>query len=87
MVTHTGGGAEPRKVSDQMSAALVAFMRTGNPNCKEIPEWPAYNPEDAATMIFGVKSEVKNAPDREALSLLESFNPWAMMRAAPAKEK
>ena len=86
MVTHTGGGAEPRKVSDQMSAALVAFMRTGNPNCKEIPQWPAYNPEDGATMIFGVKSEVKNAPDREALSLLESFNPWAMMRAAPAKE-
>ena len=86
MVTHTGGGAEPRKVSDQMSAALVAFMRTGNPNCKEIPEWPAYNPEDAATMIFGVKSEVKNAPDREALSLLESFNPWAMMMR-PAKEK
>ena len=86
MVTHTGGGAEPRKVSDQMSAALVAFMRTGNPNCKEIPEWPAYNSEDGATMIFGVKSEVKNAPDREFLSLLESFNPWAMMRAAPAKE-
>ena len=86
MVTHTGGGAEPRKVSDQMSAALVAFMRTGDPNCKEIPQWPAYNPEDGATMIFGVKSEVKNAPDREALSLLESFNPWAMMRAAPAKE-
>ena len=87
MVTHTGGGAEPRKVSDQMSAALLAFMRTGNPNCKEIPQWPAYNPEDAATMIFGVKSEVKNAPDREALSLLEAFNPWAMMRAAPAKSE
>ncbi len=87
MVTHTGGGAEPRGVSDQMSEALLAFMRTGNPNCKAIPEWPAYNPEDGATMIFNVKSEVRNAPDREALSLLEPFNLFSMLaRPAPAKK-
>ena len=87
MVTHTGGGAEPRKVSDQMSAALLAFMRTGNPNCPEIPEWPAYTPEEAPTMIFDVKSEVRNAPDAKALELLGDFNPWAMMmRPAPAKK-
>ena len=86
MVTHTGGGKEPRGVSDQMSAALVAFMRTGNPNCKEIPQWPAYNPQDAATMIFDVKSEVRNAPDREALSLLDPFNPFRMMMRPAPKE-
>ena len=87
MVTHTGGGAEPRGVSDQMSAALLAFMRTGNPNCKEIPQWPAYTPEEAPTMIFGVKSVVRNAPDREALAIMPDFNPWAMMmRPAPAKK-
>ena len=87
MVTHTGGGAEPRKVSDQMSAALLAFMRTGNPNCKEIPEWPAYTPEDAPTMIFSTKTEMRNAPDREALSLLKAFNPWRMMLSAPSEEE
>ena len=88
MVTHTGGGAEPRGVSDQMSAALLAFMRTGNPNCPEIPNWPAYTPEEAATMIFDVKSEVRNAPDREALAIMPDFNPWAMMmRPRPAEKK
>ena len=87
MVTHTGGGAEPRGVSDQMSAALLAFMRTGNPNCPEIPQWPAYTPEDAPTMIFDVKSEVKNAPDRAALALMADFNPWRMARPAPAASK
>ena len=88
MVTHTGGGAEPRGVSDQMSAALLAFMRTGNPNCPEIPQWPAYTPEEAATMIFDIKSEVRNAPDREALAIMPDFNPWAMMRRpAPAASK
>jgi len=86
MVTHTGGGKEPRGVSDQMSEALLAFMRTGNPNCKAVPEWPAYNPEDGATMIFDVTSRVENAPDREALSYLEAFNPFRMfMRPAPKK--
>ena len=87
MVTHTGGGPEPRMVSDQMSSALLAFMRTGNPNCKEIPDWPAYTPEDCPTMIFSTKTEMRNAPDREALSLLKGFNPWRMMRAAPAEEE
>ena len=86
MVTHTGGGAEPRKVSDQLSNALLAFMRTGNPNCPEIPQWPAYTPEEAPTMIFDVKSEVRNAPDRAALEHLVSFNPWRMSRPAPAKK-
>ncbi|MBO6082157.1 MAG: carboxylesterase family protein, partial [Bacteroidales bacterium] len=80
MVTHTGGGSEPRKVSDQMSAALLAFMRTGDPNCAAIPQWPAYNPQDGATMIFGVNSVCRNAPDREALALIKDFNPWRMAR-------
>ena len=85
MVTHTGGGAEPRGVSNQMSAALLAFMRTGNPNCPEIPQWSAYTPEDAPTMIFSVKSEVKNAPDRAALELMSDFNPWRMARPVEKK--
>ena len=87
MVTHTGGGKEPRGVSDQMSAALLAFMRTGDPNCKELPAWPAYDPDTAPTMIFDVKSHLENAPDREALGLLTPFNPFRMMRQAPAEEK
>ena len=32
MLTHTGGGARPRALSDKMSDALLAFMRTGNPD-------------------------------------------------------
>ena len=86
MVTHTGGGSEPRKISDQMSSALLAFMRTGNPNCKGVPQWPAYTPEDAPTMIFSQKSEVRNAPDRDALALMENFNPWRMRAPAPEKK-
>lgn len=59
---------------------------TAGPNCSAIPQWNAYNPEEAATMIFDVKSEARNHPDREALSLMVPFNMWAMMRPAPAKK-
>jgi hypothetical protein len=38
-------------------------------------------------MIFDVKSEVKNAPDRAALALMADFNPWRMARPAPAASK
>ena len=65
-------------------APVPNLIRTGDPNCAEIPQWPAYSPEDAPTMIFNVKSEVKNAPDRAALELMADFNPWRMARPAPA---
>ena len=68
-------------------ATADAKYAQGDPNCKELPAWPAYTPEDAPTMIFNVKSRMVNAPDRKALELLEPFNPWAMMCAAPAEEK
>jgi len=45
-------------------------MRTGNPNCASLPEWPAYTPEEGATMILNDVCEVKNDPDREARALL-----------------
>jgi len=66
MLTHTGGGARPRKLSDKMSDALLQFMRTGNPNGGTLPEWPAFTVENGETMILNDICEVKNDPDREA---------------------
>jgi para-nitrobenzyl esterase len=66
MLTHSGGGARPRKLSENMSASLAQFMRTGNPNCGKLPEWPKYSTEKGEVMILDDASEVKNDPDREA---------------------
>jgi len=38
----TGGGQRAYQMADKMSAAWIQFARTGNPNCKEIPDWPNY---------------------------------------------
>jgi len=45
-----GTGPDPQAVADQMSAAWLAFARTGNPNNPHIPDWPAYRLAHRATM-------------------------------------
>ncbi|WP_439488020.1 carboxylesterase family protein [Algoriphagus sp.] len=70
MYTHTGGGDRPRKLSEQMSASLLAFMKTGDPNVGALPKWPAYSPENGETMILNDTAVVKNKPDANGLAAL-----------------
>ena len=65
-ISHTGGGARPRKLSAKMAGSLVQFMKTGNPNGGGLPEWPKYTSENGETMILNDISEMENDPDREA---------------------
>jgi para-nitrobenzyl esterase len=70
MLTHTGGGARPRALSEKMSDALLQFMRTGDPNCASMPEWPVFTVENGEVMILNDKCEVQNDPDREGREML-----------------
>ena len=65
----TGGGKEAYALADKMSSAWINFARTGNPNAKKLPTWPAYTQQNGATMIFDNKCEVKNNPDKDLLSI------------------
>lgn len=65
-ISHTGGGARPRKLAAKMSDALVQFMKTGDPKGVGLPVWPKYTKENGETMILDDTCEVKNDPDREA---------------------
>ena len=42
MLTHTGGGARPRRLADKMAGSLVQFMKTGDPNGKGLTSWTKY---------------------------------------------
>jgi para-nitrobenzyl esterase len=66
MLTHTGGGARPRKLSAKMAGSLLQFMKTGDPNGGGLPTWPKYTSARGETMILDDVCEVKNDPDREA---------------------
>ena len=74
MYSHTGGGKEPRVLSDKMGDALEAFMRTGDPNTGKkggLPHWPRYTEEEGATLILGNVSRVENDPDRAARAMMQ----------------
>jgi len=51
------------------------LAKTGNPNCAEIPEWPAYDAARRATMIFDTEVRVESDPRSE----IRKF--WADMPA------
>lgn len=70
MLTHTGGGKKPRELSNKMVDALLSFMRTGNPNCKSLPEWPAYTVDKGQSMLLNDHSEVIDDMDRDARKAL-----------------
>jgi para-nitrobenzyl esterase len=63
--TEIGAGPERQPLADKMSSAWVAFARTGNPNHKGIPNWPAYTPSQRATMVWNNECKVVDDPFRE----------------------
>ncbi|HEX4506785.1 MAG TPA: carboxylesterase/lipase family protein [Alphaproteobacteria bacterium] len=58
-----GLGPERKALSDRMSAAWLAFARTGNPNHSGLDHWPAFDLETRATMIFDNECKVVNDLD------------------------
>jgi para-nitrobenzyl esterase len=44
---------EDRKIADIMSTYLVNFSSTGNPNSKNVPVWPEFDPKSRTTMELG----------------------------------
>jgi para-nitrobenzyl esterase len=70
MLSHTGGGARPKALSQKMAGSLVQFMKTGDPNGGGLPQWPRYTPEKGELMFLDDVCEVQNDPDREARKTL-----------------
>ena len=73
-----GTGDEAMRVSDQMSAAWLAFARTGDPNDAAIPDWPAWSADKPVTMLFDVDSRAVadwRAGERQALAAVPFRTP------------
>jgi para-nitrobenzyl esterase len=62
-------GPHAAEVSDAMSDAWVAFIRTGDPNHPGIGSWPTYSSDKRSTMLFGDDCRTEDDPsasDRHA---------------------
>jgi para-nitrobenzyl esterase len=57
-----GEGPPPQAVADVMHGAWTSFIRSGDPNCGALPDWPAYDTERRATMVFDNVSELVDDP-------------------------
>jgi para-nitrobenzyl esterase len=65
---------EMRALSDTMSLAWTTFARTGSPNHKGVPNWPAFELQKRAMMIFNTpESRAANDPYREERLVRLSF--------------
>jgi para-nitrobenzyl esterase len=73
MLSHTGGGARPRVLSEKMAGSLVQFMKSGDPNGGGLPAWPRYTSGKGETMFLDDLCEVRFDPDREARETLPPY--------------
>src|SRR5258708_5356500 len=62
----TGDAPERLQLARQMQRAWIAFARHGDPNTPELPNWPSYELEQRATMLFDRASTIQNDPNTEA---------------------
>ncbi|ARK13392.1 carboxylesterase family protein [Fibrella sp. ES10-3-2-2] len=53
-----------------MSAYWVNFIKTGNPDGKGVPHWPAYRVADKQIMTLGDKVQAQSIPDAPSLDFL-----------------
>lgn len=57
-----GNAPECAGIAERMSEAWLSFARDGAPHYHGLPSWPAYTPEERATMIFDATCRVVNDP-------------------------
>lgn len=69
---------EPQKLADRMSEAWLAFARTGNPNTPAIPNWPAYDLQRRATMVFDTETRVVDDFRGDERRLFESAHSFGI---------
>jgi para-nitrobenzyl esterase len=74
---------QAQRVADAMSAAWVAFARSGNPG------WPVYDTKTRQTMVFNVSSKLVADPDGDERQLLwgPPYNPFLDYAARPDRPR
>ena len=66
----TGGTKEAYALAAKVSDAWISFARSGNPNSKSLPKWPAFDAANTATMHFDNRCEVMPQMDKDLFDLL-----------------
>jgi para-nitrobenzyl esterase len=67
---------ETKNLSTRIMDAWTSFARTGNPNHKNIPQWPRYDSENRATIVFDNDIRIWNDPLKKEREMWNNMNIW-----------
>jgi para-nitrobenzyl esterase len=73
-----------REVAETMSAYWTNFARTGDPNGKGLPAWPAFGNAGHRVLYFGDPITVGDLPNVDSLTALDGV--YAGLRGSPAAQ-
>jgi para-nitrobenzyl esterase len=62
--------ASERALAERVSSYWVNFARTGDPNGKGLPHWPAFSDASAAPLVIG---DINETPDPRRLAIYEKL--------------
>jgi para-nitrobenzyl esterase len=54
--------ARAQQMADIVSETYIAFAKTGNPNNKDVPHWPAFSLQQRPTLIFDLPTRIEDDP-------------------------
>ena len=63
------GDARPRQLAAATHSAWVSFVKDGDPNNADLPEWPRYDPATRPTMLFDEPCRVESKPNADEIEL------------------
>ena len=69
----SGVGPDQQRIADLMSESWLAFARSGDPNNKLVPTWPAYDPTRRSAMVFDLEPKVVEDPHGTERRLFEAM--------------
>ncbi len=67
------GDSEGRLLVDRFAAVWTNFAKTGAPNSAITPDWPAFDNDKRATMVFDLDTRIENDYRREFRQLWEEL--------------
>ncbi len=79
---HLQGRREPvtaadERISDAMAAYWTNFAKRGDPNGKDLTEWPAFSDKNPVVMYFsGGSTHVGPVPSEDSLRVLDGYFAW-----------
>ena len=77
--------AADRRVAEEMSSYWVNFAKSGNPNARGLPEWPAFTNADSKVLSIGDPITVGGVANINSLSVFDAV--YTAVRGKPFAAK